>query len=175
MSRKDQQPESSPADFPSSGRLLGIDFGRRRVGVAISTGDRSIASPADNYQRRNAQLDARYFESLKADYHPVGVVVGLPMHVNGSEGQMAQEAREYGQWLGKLLRLPVYFWDERFTSAIAEDYLLAADLSRQRRKERIDKLAAQIMLQSFLDAHRPRPPQPEHDLPNDQPVEEEAE
>ncbi len=144
------------ADMPAQGRLLGIDYGTKRVGIAVSTGDRAISSPVEVYQRRNEQLDIRYFKQLQSEYRPVGLVVGLPIHVGGHEGATAYAARDYGEWLSKLLAIPVTFWDERYTSAVAEEYLLAADLTRKQRKSRLDMLAAQILLQAYLDHHRPR-------------------
>ncbi|SFI14933.1 Holliday junction resolvase RuvX [Planctomicrobium piriforme] len=148
-------PSETPSTFPPAGRLLGIDYGTKRVGVAIATPDRTIASPLEIYQRRNEQLDARYFKTVIEDYRPCGIVVGLPVHVSGAEGESAQGARRYGKWLGELSGLPVEFWDERYTSSVAEDYLLGADMTRQQRKKRIDMVAAQIMLQSYLNFHRP--------------------
>lgn len=138
--------------FPSEGRLLGLDYGTRRVGVALSTREQNIASPLENYTRQGEQADADYFRRIIAEYGIVGVVVGLPVHLSGDEGEKAREARQFGAWIARVTDLPVIFWDERFTSAMAEDQLLDAGLTRKRRKERLDKLAAQIMLQSFLDA-----------------------
>ncbi len=142
---------NEPPSFPAAGRLLGIDFGTVRVGIAICNGEWTIASPLEIYTRRNSALDARYFRELAENYRPAGLVVGLPMHVNGTEGTKAREAREYGAWLAQLTGLPVAYWDERYTSAVAEEYLLAAEMTRKQRKARVDKLAAQILLQGFLN------------------------
>lgn len=146
-----------PSDIPPSGRLLGVDYGTKRIGLALATPDRTFASPLETYERRNEQLDTRYYRSIIEDYRPCGIIIGLPIHVNGEESQKSREARQYGQWLHQITGLPVSYWDERFTSAAAEDYLLDADLSRQQRKKRIDKVAAQIILQAYLDANRPTP------------------
>jgi len=116
-----------------------------------------MASPLELYERRNEQLDTRYYRSILEDYRPVGIVVGLPIHVGGEESQKSHEARQYGAWLHSITGLPVTYWDERFTSAVAEDFLLAAELTRKQRKKRIDMVAAQIILQSYLDAHHPKP------------------
>ncbi|MCA9079415.1 MAG: Holliday junction resolvase RuvX [Planctomycetaceae bacterium] len=142
---------AAASEFPAEGRLLGIDFGTKRVGIAICNSDRTIASPVEIYQRRNDRLDGDYFRELAAGYRIAGFVVGLPMHVNGTEGVKAREARAYGDWLHQLTGLPVTYWDERYTSAVAEEYLLAAELTRKQRKARIDKLAAQILLQGYLE------------------------
>lgn len=143
---------SERPEFPSEGRLLGLDFGTKRVGVAVSTPEQTISSPLENYTRRDRQQDARHFRQLAEEYQVVGLVVGLPVHMSGDEGQKAREAREFGDRVGRQLGLPVRFWDERYTSALAEEYLMAAELSSKKRKARLDKLAAQIMLKSFLDA-----------------------
>jgi putative Holliday junction resolvase len=81
--------------------------------------------------------------------------VGLPVHLDGREGSKALEARRFGQWLGEVTNLPIVFWDERFTTVEAEGYLWSAGLTHKRRKARRDQVAAQIMLQSFLDAGCP--------------------
>ncbi len=143
--------------LPPQGRLLGVDFGTKRVGIALCTPDRTMAGPLEIYERRNERLDARYFRELLEEYRFCGIVVGLPIHVHGGESQKSREAQVYGKWLHEVTGLPVVYWDERYTSAVAEDFLLAADLTRKQRKKRIDKVAAQIILQAFLDAHRPRP------------------
>lgn len=144
----------SSDDFPSDGRLLGVDFGTVRIGLAITTREQNIASPLEIYQRRSEGLDAKYFKELVDENRVKGFVVGLPMHINGEEGASAIKAREYGAWLSKLTDLPVLFWDERFTSSIAEDHMIGVDLTRKQRKRRIDMVAAQIFLQSYLDTKK---------------------
>ncbi|WP_437224774.1 Holliday junction resolvase RuvX [Planctomicrobium sp. SH661] len=141
--------------LPTTGRLLGVDFGTKRVGLAISTADQSIASPLEIYSRCNDAVDARHFKTILEDYNVRGIVVGLPIHVNGTEGQKAKEARAYGKWLAGISKLPVDFHDERYTSAVADDYMLEANLTREQRKKRVDMIAAQILLQSFLDRRQP--------------------
>jgi putative Holliday junction resolvase len=154
---------ASSSLFPPTGRLLGVDYGTKRVGLAISTPDRTIASPLSIYHRRNDSLDARNYKSVIDDYRIVGIVLGLPIHVSGEESQKSAEARKYGSWMTLISGLPVEYWDERYTSAVAEDYLLGADLTRQKRKQRLDMVAAQIMLQAYLDYHHPRPARGEDD------------
>ncbi len=146
----DLTPDQKP--FPAEGRLMGVDFGTKRLGIAVSTPDQSIASPLENYDRRNPNLDAKHLKELAQDYRIRGLVVGLPVHMSGDEGGIARNAREFGLWLAKETNLPIRFWDERFTSAMAEEILQAADLSKKKRKARKDKLAAYLLLQSFLDA-----------------------
>lgn len=136
----------------SKGRLLGVDFGTVRVGLAVSDADRIIASPLETLNRRDAKADAEHFNRLIRAEQIVGLVVGLPLHTGGEEGIKAKEARAFGQWLGEATGLPVEFWDERCTTAAAEDSLREAGLSHRKRKDRRDRVAAQIILQSYLDS-----------------------
>jgi len=138
----------------SPGRLLGVDFGTVRVGLAVSDPDRLIASPLETYVRRDAKADAAYFVNCVREERIVGLVVGLPLHTGGEEGIKAKEARAFGHWLGEATGLPVVYWDERCTTAAAEDALRDAGLSHRKRKDRLDRVAAQIILQSYLDATR---------------------
>lgn len=138
-----------------SGRLLGVDYGTVRVGLAVSDRDRIIASPLATYTRKNPDADAAYFLKLVSWEEVVGLVVGLPVHTNSREGVKAAEARQYGAWLAQVTRLPVVFADERFTTAEAESALWDAGLTHKRRKGRRDQVAAQIMLQAYLDAKCP--------------------
>ena len=135
----------------AKGRLLGIDFGAVRVGLAVSDPDRLIASPFETYVRKDAKADAAYFQRVVAAEKVVGLVVGLPLHTGGEEGIKAREAREYGAWLAEATGLPVVFWDERCTTAAAEDALWRAGLSHKKRKDRRDRVAAQLILQGFLE------------------------
>jgi putative Holliday junction resolvase len=152
---------SGAAEFPAAGRLLGLDFGTKRIGIAISTPTQTIASPLESLTRSGADADARRLRAVAGEYGAVGIVVGLPVHMSGEEGGSARLAREFGQWAAGVTGLPLRFWDERFTSAAAEEHLLGAELTKKQRQRRIDKLAAQIMLQSYLDApDRVRPPAP---------------
>lgn len=136
-------------------RLLGVDFGTVRVGLAISDADRRIASPLTTYHRRDRDQDDAYFRQLVEDEGIGKLLVGLPIHLSGREGQKATEARAFGQRLAEITGLPVLFWDERFTSVEAEGFLMEAGLTSKRRKARRDRVAAQILLQSYLDAGCP--------------------
>ena len=138
-----------------SGRLLGVDYGSVRVGLAVSDRDRIIASPLATYTRREPDADAAYFRALVAAEGVGGLVVGLPVHLDGREGVKAQEARAYGAWLKDVTGLPVVFYDERFTTVQAESALWNAGLTHKRRKERRDRVAAQMLLQAYLDAGCP--------------------
>ena len=147
------------ASFPREGRLLGLDYGTKRVGIAVSTPEQNIASPLETYTRRSVEDDARHLARVADEYAAVGIVVGLPVHMSGDEGQKAAEARAFGKWAAEVTGLPVCFWDERHTSTMAEQHLLSAELTKRKRKSRIDMVAAVFMLQSFLDApDRGQPP-----------------
>jgi putative Holliday junction resolvase len=136
-------------------RLLGVDYGSVRVGLAVSDPDRKIAFPLTTYLRRGPQQDAAYFQGLVREEQIGQLVVGLPVHLSGREGEKAQEARAFGAALASWTALPVVFWDERFTTVEAEAHLWAAGLTHKRRKERRDRVAAQILLQTYLDAGCP--------------------
>ncbi len=143
---------SSKSEFPAFGRLLGIDFGTQRIGIAVSNDEQTISSPLENFTRLSDETDFDDLKSFAQEYRIVGLVVGLPVHMSGDEGQKAREARAFGEKLAELAGLPVRFWDERYSSVQAELHLQSAALNRNQRKARRDMLAAQIILQSFLDA-----------------------
>jgi putative holliday junction resolvase len=139
----------------TTGRLLGIDHGKVRVGLAVSDADRRIASPWQSYTRRDREQDARYFKALAEKEAIVQLVVGLPVHLSGQEGEQAGLARKFGNWLSQQTGLPCVFWDERFSTSQAESALWEAGLTHKQRKGRRDRVAAQIFLQHYLDAGCP--------------------
>ena len=139
---------------PARGRLIGVDYGNVRIGLAVCDADRRIASPLDTYARRSAEQDAAHFRRLAAAEAAVGFVVGLPlMTQTGDEGAKAKECRAFGDWLGQVTGLPVAYHDERYTSSYAEDALWDAGLSHKKRRGRRDRVAAQLILQAYLDAN----------------------
>lgn len=144
--------------IPPKGRLLGVDFGTVRVGLAVSDPDRIISSPLDTYTRRDAASDAAYFASLVKTERIVGLVVGLAVHTGGEEGIKAKECREFGKRLGDATGLPVVFWDERFTTSLADDVLRETKVPHHKRRERRDRVAAQFILQAYLEAVCPPEP-----------------
>lgn len=133
-------------------RIAGIDYGTVRIGVAIGDMEVRMASPYENYNRRNEQLDGQYFKQLAVEEGIELFVVGLPVHLNGNESQKSIEARDFGTWLKQLTDVPVEFFDERFTSVEAEQILSAANLTKKQRKARLDQLAAQIMLTAYMES-----------------------
>jgi putative Holliday junction resolvase len=132
-------------------RILGIDFGTKRVGAAVSDPRREIATPLEVYQRRDRVQDERHYRALVAEHEVDRIVVGLPVHLGGREGTSAALARDFGDWLAATTGLPVVYYDERFTTSDAEDSLIAAGLKRAKRKDLRDMLAARILLQNYLD------------------------
>ncbi len=134
------------------GRVAGIDYGDARLGVAVSDPDRRIASPLANYTRRDPRQDSQWFRRLVAEQEVVLFVVGLPLHMDGRESEKSLEARRFGDWLTETTGVPAVYFDERLTSHEAERLLDEADMTRKRRKRRIDMLAAQIILGGYLEA-----------------------
>ncbi len=134
------------------GRVGGIDYGTVRIGVAIGDLEVRMASPHENYTRRSLPLDAQYFATLAREERLVRWVVGLPVHLDGGESQKSQEARAFGKWLNEQTGVPVEFYDERYTSSQAEVMLQDAQLTKKKRKARLDALAAQIMLTAYLES-----------------------
>ena len=141
-------------ELPRQGRLAGLDYGTVRIGVAITDPDQRLASPLENYTRRDLAADAAWLKKLVADERIAGFVVGLPVHTSGDESQKSGEARHFGQWVAGETSLPVCYFDERYTSAHAEALLLDAGLTSKQRKQRLDKLAAQLMLVAYLESSR---------------------
>ncbi len=140
------------ADREFPGRLAGVDYGTVRIGIAVTDPERRLASPLENYTRRGEAADAEFFRRLAAEERIVRFIVGLPVHLDGRESQKSSEARRFGQWLGIVTGVPVEYFDERFTSAEAEQHLSAAKLTKKKRKARLDKLAAQILLAAYLES-----------------------
>jgi|SRR5579863_6296770 len=148
--------EPAPGDcgVPARGRLLGLDYGTKRVGLALSNIDQTIATPLETYLRRDIRQDERYLLQQVAEHGVAGLVVGLPVHMSGDEGEKARAARAFGEWAAAVTKLPVSFTDERYTTALADEHLRGAHVSPKKRKLLRDKLAAQILLQTFLESSR---------------------
>ena len=136
-------------------RVLAVDPGKARIGLAISDPDRRIASPLANYTRRDPDQDGRYLQKVVADEEVGLIVVGLPVHLSGKEGAQAQQARAFGAWLQTLTGVLCVFYDERYTTVDAETALWDAGLTHKQRKARRDQVAAQMLLQAFMEAGCP--------------------
>lgn len=139
------------SNFPEQGRLAGVDFGTVRIGLATCDPSRQWVTPFETYQRRNDRLDAAYFQSMAETEDLQGWVIGLPVHCDGKESQKSQEVRAFAKWLSKLTSLPYVLYDERFTSREARRLLQDTELSSKKKKNRIDRIAAHLILSHFLD------------------------
>jgi putative Holliday junction resolvase len=140
------------ADLLPPGRaLLGLDFGTKTIGVAVSDTFRHVASPLETIRRTRFGVDAARLLVIATGREAGGFVVGLPRNMDGSEGPRAQSTRAFARNLSGLTDLPIAFWDERLSTVAAERALLEADASRRRRAEVIDQVAAGYILQGFLD------------------------
>lgn len=142
-------------DLPEEGPLLGIDVGRRRVGLAVSDPLRLTASAAGTVDRQSRGWIDQVQEVARR-HGVAGLVVGLPRRTDGSRGPEAEAALRVGRRLGARLQLPVTFWDERFTTRQAERVLIEGGLRRDRRRAVVDQTAAVLILQGFLEARRAR-------------------
>lgn len=143
--------ESTSTALPY-GRIAGIDFGTVRIGIAITDPEHTIASPLETYTRKDKRQDAKRFRELVEEERIVQFVVGLPIHLSGQESQKSAEARGFAAWLGEVTDRPVKLFDERFTTAQANELMGQAELTSSRRKARRDMLAAQILLAAYLEA-----------------------
>jgi putative Holliday junction resolvase len=135
-------------------RIMGLDVGSKTVGLALSDATRSIASALVTLRRTRLTEDLRQLLDVAARHGVGGFVVGLPLNLDGSAGPRVQATRAFVRNLAKASPLPVVYWDERLSTVAAERTLLEADMSRKRRAEVIDKVAATLILQGALDRMR---------------------
>jgi putative holliday junction resolvase len=142
--------ELSP-HLPARGALIGLDLGTKTIGVATSDPDRRLATGVATIARTSFSADAKRLLALAAERKAAGFVLGLPINMDGSEGPRAQSTRAFARNLAKLTPLPIGLWDERLSTAAVERELIAADMSRTRRKAVIDQHAAIYILQGALD------------------------
>lgn len=146
-------------------RVLGIDLGSRRIGVAVSDGLGLTAQPRATIARHGGVRDLDAIAAAVKAADADRIVLGLPLDCEGQEGPAAQRARVFGDKLRAALHLPVELIDESFSTVEAEAVLLAADVSRARRKEVVDKMAAAVILQRWLDANRDKAPETPEEIP----------
>ncbi|GEP05931.1 Holliday junction resolvase RuvX [Methylobacterium oxalidis] len=133
-------------------RLIGIDLGTKTIGLALSDLGRTIATPLETIRRVKFTQDALRLKALCGQHAVGGLVMGLPLNMDGSAGPRVQSTRAFVRNLKPLLDLPVLYWDERLSTAVVTRALIEADASRARRGELVDKLAATYILQGCLDA-----------------------
>lgn len=142
------------AALPAVGALMGLDFGEKTIGVAVSDRMRSVASPLETVRRTKFTADAGRLMEIARAREIAGLVIGLPLNMDGTEGPRCQSTRAFARNLERLTPLPIAFWDERLSTVAAERALLEADTSRKRRGEVIDHVAAGVILQGALDRLR---------------------
>lgn len=143
---------------PATGRVLGVDLGRRRVGVALSDSDRTVASALAVLERRaNRDQDHAELAAVVAESEATLVVVGLPLSLSGGHGPAAKEVEEEVAELRRVLRVPVELCDERYSTVVADRSLRAGGRKAPARREIIDKVAAAGILQTWLDRQRSTP------------------
>ncbi|MGH1465836.1 MAG: Holliday junction resolvase RuvX [Cognatishimia sp.] len=143
--------EENPTLFPQMQALMGLDLGTKTIGVAVSDSFQSVATPLETVRRKKFGLDAARLIELIKERSIAGIVLGLPLNMDGSEGPRVQSTRAFARNFAKLSPLPILFWDERLSTVAAERALLEADASRKRRSEVIDHVAAAYILQGALD------------------------
>ena len=139
--------------LPPRARLMGVDLGTKTIGLALSDVERRIATPLETVRRVKFTPDAERLKALVAKHDVGGLVVGLPLNMDGSQGPRAQATRAFVRNLKPLVPIPVLFWDERLSTVAVTRALLDADASRAKRAEHVDKLAAAYILQGALDRY----------------------
>jgi len=137
--------------FEKRGRFLGFDVGTKTIGLALSDTKRTIATPFQVIHRTQWKKDAETLLKVIKEYHILGIIVGFPLNMDGTEGPRCQSIRQFIANLLSLTDLPVCLWDERLSTMAVTRTLLEADLSRAKRKNVVDKMAAAYILQGFLD------------------------
>lgn len=137
--------------LPSGARLMGLDLGTKTIGIAVSDAGLSLASPRPVIKRKKFTLDVEQLTKFINAEEIGGLVLGLPLNMDGSEGPRAQATRAFARNLKGKIDLPIAYWDERLSTVAAERSLLEQDVSRAKRAERIDSAAASFILQGALD------------------------
>lgn len=160
-----RNPADDPADYAelralagTGRRLLGLDLGTRTIGLALSDTRLSIASPLQTIRRTRFTADAAALRALVARHAVGGLVVGLPVALDGTEGPRCQSVRQFVRSFLALGAIAVAFWDERFSTAAVTRGMIEADMTRKRRGEIVDRVAAAYILQGFLDRLANLPP-----------------
>jgi len=146
--------EDLPHRLAPGGRLLGLDLGTKTIGLALSDITFLIATPLATIARTKFLNDLKILTEYIENNNVSGLIIGLPLHLDGSEGRSAQSVRAFARNLSQTIALPIVFWDERLSTVAVERTLLEADTSRKRRKEVVDKMAAAFILQGALDRLR---------------------
>ena len=132
-------------------RILALDLGEKTIGLALSDVTRKVATPMQTLAKKKFTANAAELAALTAEHEVGGIVIGLPLNMDGSEGPRAQSARQFAANLSAKIDIPIALWDERLSTAAVTRTLIEADASRQRRAQLVDKLAAAYILQGALD------------------------
>jgi putative Holliday junction resolvase len=135
-------------------RILGIDYGQKRIGIAISDEMAIVATPVGNVEENGVNAAVAAIAKMVVERGAGKIVVGLPRNMDGSIGPKAQETQAFVEKLKTRVNVPIQMWDERLTTKAAERALIEADVSRKKRREVVDKMAAQMILQSYLDSQQ---------------------
>lgn len=138
-------------DLPDHARLLGLDLGTKTIGLALSDVERQIATPLETIKRVKFGIDAAALLKIAQKHAVAGLIIGLPLNMDGSEGPRVQSTRAFIRNLAALTSLPIAFWDERLSTMAVTRTLLDADASRAKRAAVVDKMAAAYILQGALD------------------------
>ena len=146
--------EDFAAALPQMTALVGLDFGEKTIGVAVSDRIGAVATPLETIRRKKFTLDSNRLLEIISGRDINGIILGLPRNMDGSEGPRCQSTRAFARNLSRVADLPIGFWDERLSTVAAERALLEADTSRKRRAEVIDHVAASYILQGALDRLR---------------------
>ena len=132
-------------------RVMALDYGEVRIGIAMSDVTRFLASGYENYTRKELDQDCKHIAEIVANNNVKIIVLGLPLNMDGSKGERVEKTYEFAEYLKNFVEAKIEFLDERLTSVSAEKILISADVSRKKRKEVLDKLSATIILQDYLD------------------------
>lgn len=135
-------------------RILAIDYGDARIGLALSDESETLASPLSTYKSQSMRKDIDAIATIAKEKQAGLIVLGLPINMDGSKGERAQKTRAFGSVLEKVSEIKVVYKDERLTTVSAERTLIECNMRREKRKQVIDTLSAQIILQSYLDAQK---------------------
>jgi putative Holliday junction resolvase len=143
--------EDLALSLPPKGRLIGVDLGSKTIGLAISDVERRLASPLKTLARGAFAMNAEALTAIFSEHDIAGVVLGLPLDLDGRDNPRAQSTRAFARNLSMRTSLPIVLWDERFSTAVVTRSLIANDVSRARRAQVVDKMAAAYILQGALD------------------------
>ncbi len=132
-------------------KILALDIGTVRIGIATSDIMEIIASAYEVYRRKNLDIDVKYIAELVSKLDAGEIVIGLPLKLDGTEGQSVEMAREFGEKLSQLVNIPIVYQDERLSTVTAQKILIESGMRREKRKDKVDSIAATIILQTYLD------------------------